>query len=54
MSKNTKEVYNYIIQYTQAHLYPPSYADIIDDTSLKSTVLQHIEILEDLNLVIVD
>ena len=46
MSQKTKEVYNFIVQYTKTHLYPPSYEDIKNGTSLKSksTVSEHIDI----------
>lgn len=56
MSQKTKEVYNFIVQYTKAHLYPPSYEDIKNGTSLKSksTVSEHIDILEELDLIVVE
>lgn len=47
------EVYDYIVQYTIEHLYPPTVREICDGTGMKSTAtgIQYIKALKEWGLI---
>lgn len=48
MTNRQEQIYNYIISYTEEHLYPPSVREIGDRVGLYSTssVYEHLKTLE--------
>ena len=48
MTPRQQQIYNYIISYTEEHLYPPSVREIGDGVGLYSTssVYEHLKTLE--------